>query len=217
MKLIKKNTVFIFNKEFKSTFLFKSMSNYCKVKNCRFKYNHITSGHQCEKCLKYGHGIHECGSFDKICLLQDLSKNDELKKNNFCKIIGCKFYWTHNTDRHSCSICGSNHSILNCPDLNSKICEINENSFNELYYDFFITEKDINEDIMNKIKYFFNKNKLTYTYTKYLYNNKNIYFRKKKLKDRIDIFFINSDDEEIYLKKFTENYKFKILYRASNP
>lgn len=192
------------------------MSSYCKVKNCRFKYNHITSGHQCEKCLKYGHGVHECGSFNKISLLEDLSKNDKINKDNFCKIIGCKFYWTHNTDGHSCSICGANHSMLNCPNLNNIISQINENSFNELYYEFFISEKDINEDVMNKIKNFFNKNKLTYTYTKYFYNNKNIYFRRKRLNDRIDIFFINSDDKEIYLKKFTENYNFTLVCQESN-
>lgn len=33
---------------------------YCSVKECRFPCYHVTSGHKCGNCGKYGHGVIEC-------------------------------------------------------------------------------------------------------------------------------------------------------------
>ena len=38
----------------------------CKVKNCNFKYSHVTSGHKCGTCGEYGHGQLECGNIQMI-------------------------------------------------------------------------------------------------------------------------------------------------------
>jgi hypothetical protein len=36
----------------------------CKVNNCRHKYMHVTSMHQCGSCKLFGHGQMECGKHE---------------------------------------------------------------------------------------------------------------------------------------------------------
>ena len=38
----------------------------CNVKFCRFPSSHITLGHRCGICRRYGHGQLECGKQDLI-------------------------------------------------------------------------------------------------------------------------------------------------------
>ena len=44
----------------------------CKVAGCRHPHNHVTLGHLCGKCGKYGHGQMECGNQIQIDRLKDL-------------------------------------------------------------------------------------------------------------------------------------------------
>lgn len=87
----------------------------CKVKHCRFKSTHTTSGHKCGTCGKYGHGQVECkNKFLKDKISQYL--NDVLHESEWCTIDGCKYKWSHKTISHHCSKCNKNgHGSKNCP------------------------------------------------------------------------------------------------------
>ena len=55
--------------------------NICKAINCRFKTTHITAGHKCGKCGKYGHGQVECGNLN---LMNGVTNN-----------IKSTYYWSY--------------------------------------------------------------------------------------------------------------------------
>ena len=85
----------------------------CQVLNCRFNHTHITSGHMCGTCKKYGHGQMECGDISKMSNLNQY-KSDELMEDNWCKNIGCEHQRTHTTDAHHCSKCFKRHGETTC-------------------------------------------------------------------------------------------------------
>ncbi len=97
----------------------------CKVYDCRFNNSHVTKGHLCGKCFKYGHGLCECANLD---YKNKLSKfyNDEMPENNQCTFGGCEYKKLHSTDAHHCSICKKrSHSKNTCPTvLNQKPIEV---------------------------------------------------------------------------------------------
>lgn len=88
---------------------------YCKVSGCRYKHSHVTNGHRCGNCKKYGHGIVECGNDLLIKLLNNRSTNDIFPNNKYCNIENCKFKHLHSSRAHHCKFCGQNHSSKECP------------------------------------------------------------------------------------------------------
>lgn len=88
---------------------------YCKVQNCRYPHSHVTMGHRCGICKKYGHGQIECNNPNKIYQLWEETKDDKLPDIICCKIEDCQYKNLHTTRAHHCSKCGQNHSIKVCP------------------------------------------------------------------------------------------------------
>lgn len=83
--------------------------SYCQVNLCRFPNDHLTSSHKCGKCSKFGHGVTECGNFQKIdALLQNQHtsypfynpKHIALPKEIQCKKAKCERRHTHTTGSH---------------------------------------------------------------------------------------------------------------------
>jgi len=109
--------------------------NYCKVTCCRFPHSHVTKGHSCGKCNKYGHGIYECNKPDmKIELSKD---NTLLEPKDYCTIEGCQYKKYHMTNAHQCKICLGNHSeslhnidLTSNPNANNN--NINDTEYNEV-------------------------------------------------------------------------------------
>jgi hypothetical protein len=96
--------------------------SYCKVAECRFSFSHVTKGHKCGKCKKYGHGEIECSNGIK---LNELIKfyNDTI--DNKCMFGGCKYSHLHKTDAHHCSKCNQRlHSNITCGNLINIICPL---------------------------------------------------------------------------------------------
>jgi hypothetical protein len=83
----------------------------CKVSGCRNASKHITFGHQCGKCGKFGHGQIECGSVFKKNELKQY-KNDKIY--NPCDSNGCNFKNLHTNEGHKCFKCNRFHSIQYC-------------------------------------------------------------------------------------------------------
>jgi len=77
---------------------------YCKVRFCRFNSTHVTKGHKCGKCGKYGHGDVECGSRYYTELLKKYY-NDILPLDMHCTVLQCNNKMYHNKDAHHCSKC----------------------------------------------------------------------------------------------------------------
>jgi hypothetical protein len=110
----------------------------CQVKYCRFRSSHVTCGHKCGKCGKYGHGQIECSDNQKINLLYKYG-GDIMSKNNRCTIVGCQRYWSHSNVAHHCSFCnGREHDRFKCPHIemfwkiNCPICRLdNKVSFKQ--------------------------------------------------------------------------------------
>jgi len=97
----------------------------CQVYDCRFPKSHVTKGHLCGSCFKYGHGICECPN--------ELNKNklvnfykDQMPDNNHCTFGGCKYKNLHSTESHHCEGCnGRLHSKNTCPSvINDKLIDI---------------------------------------------------------------------------------------------
>lgn len=94
----------------------------CKVRNCRFSNTHVTKGHLCGKCKKYGHGEMECNSIEKK---NDLAQYniDVIPENLKCRFGGCLYKQYHTSQAHHCILCFNRlHSIETCPKnpINSK-------------------------------------------------------------------------------------------------
>ena len=72
----------------------------CRVRGCRHKFSHTTLGHECGNCHQYGHGQLECGWYDRIRRLRNLSFNDIIPNDECCKINNCIMPYTHYTSTH---------------------------------------------------------------------------------------------------------------------
>ena len=86
----------------------------CQVIDCRFSSTHVTKGHQCGICKKFGHGQLECGN---LTLIKDLKiyDNDNLPEHLRCKRPYCVYPSLHTTSAHKCVLCNGFHSKYNCP------------------------------------------------------------------------------------------------------
>ena len=91
------------------------MIKYCKVKNCRYSITHTTSYHQCGTCNKRGHGMVECGNYNKIKYLEQFYEN-LLPESKHCLFGECNEFQTHETESHTCDTCFERlHSSATCP------------------------------------------------------------------------------------------------------
>ena len=91
--------------------------SYCVVAGCRFPYSHVTSGHLCSKCKKYGHGQIECGKKNMMDYLVNYF-TDEMASDKQCTIIDCKNKNNHSRDAHHCRICLGRHHYKECSYIN---------------------------------------------------------------------------------------------------
>lgn len=91
------------------------MTSYCKVAYCRFSFSHVTNGHKCGRCGKYGHGDAECRNQANIRFLENYI-HDILPEDKQCKIIDCKYKELHTNDAHHCPKCNKriDHAIKDC-------------------------------------------------------------------------------------------------------
>lgn len=89
--------------------------NNCMVSGCRFPTYHVTAGHNCGSCKKYGHGIIECtNSIKKDLLVNYMS--DVLPLSKQCKFGECKYKHLHTSEAHHCTLCQNRmHSLTTCP------------------------------------------------------------------------------------------------------
>ncbi len=94
---------------------------YCKVAYCRYSSTHVTKGHCCGRCGKFGHGEVECFYPHKIEALKEI--NDVLPNNKICSIADCNNKFLHTIEGHHCPICRkrAQHSIINCPQNQSSV------------------------------------------------------------------------------------------------
>ena len=69
---------------------------FCQVRHCRFSNTHVTMGHKCGKCGKYGHGVLECNNLGLINTLCPY-KNNILPEKDWCSVPNCKFHKLHIT------------------------------------------------------------------------------------------------------------------------
>jgi hypothetical protein len=90
----------------------------CKVNNCRHKYTHVTSIHQCGSCKLFGHGQMECDNYE---LKNKLKKyhNERMIFNSYCNVINCDAPDTHTTQGHCCIYCGlrDKQHMKRCPKI----------------------------------------------------------------------------------------------------
>jgi hypothetical protein len=84
----------------------------CKVSKCRFNSSHVTKGHKCGKCKKYGHGEIECNNYNEINKLKEFYHQ---VIENKCTFGGCQYSHLHTTDAHHCTKCDARyHSPATC-------------------------------------------------------------------------------------------------------
>lgn len=93
--------------------------NNCMVLGCRFPTYHVTAGHKCGTCGKYGHGIRECSDvFKKAKLASFMS--DILPPTKQCRFGGCRYKTLHTSEAHHCTSCHNRmHSSITCPNNQS--------------------------------------------------------------------------------------------------
>lgn len=92
---------------------------HCHVENCKYPTTHITQGHKCIKCTKYGHGEKECKSTIKKMLLRD--KFDCLVPfNKRCTYDNCKNRIYHTKEYHDIIHNLNKKYIIKCPICNMK-------------------------------------------------------------------------------------------------
>ena len=122
----------------------------CKVKDCKYSSEHVTSIHICSTCYTSGHGKHECGNImmtnelkqyyndtiDSPCKFigsadertletQGVSNLGERAEALPCTNIHCNNIMTHTTKGHLCIFCnkyGSKH-MKKCPEMGVPIVD----------------------------------------------------------------------------------------------
>jgi hypothetical protein len=82
---------------------------FCKVRNCRFKYNHTTGGHICGTCHEPAHGQVECRNERAKEALQQYI-NDAIPIEKQCNIPECEYKTLHTVEGHRCKNCKQFHS-----------------------------------------------------------------------------------------------------------
>ena len=80
--------------------------SWCRVRGCRFATSHVTSGHQCGRCGRYGHGRLECGFPAVQAALVRRTCDDRMPESRRCTFRDCHTPWTHATEAHWCAVCG---------------------------------------------------------------------------------------------------------------
>lgn len=97
--------------------------SYCLVRNCRFPDKHLTKGHQCSKCKKFGHGLLECENvLYRDQLLYELNLYIiKFPIDLYCKVKNCLYKHNHTTESHICNLCNKRTHDLNheCNNINS--------------------------------------------------------------------------------------------------
>ena len=88
----------------------------CTVIGCRYPNTHVTLGHQCGTCNKYGHGQIECSSNS----ISNMNLHQRLPTYAQCTIPNCKFKTLHTMNGHKCSTCNTFHSS-ECPQADGKL------------------------------------------------------------------------------------------------
>lgn len=90
----------------------------CKIKGCRYNYDHVTCMHQCGSCKLFGHGQTECG---KLKLMNSLKQyfNERVSVKNKCTIKNCDAPDTHTVRGHCCIYCGLRNDthLKRCPKI----------------------------------------------------------------------------------------------------
>lgn len=109
---------------------YKNLSSYgdklCFVANCLCNWNHVTAGHLCSNCLRYGHGPHECSNISIINDLFVRCITHKMPNYKYCQIDNCKYPWSHDTSGHHCENCTLNHEFNNnaiCQESVFKPCD----------------------------------------------------------------------------------------------
>jgi hypothetical protein len=77
----------------------------CRVSGCRFADTHVTSGHRCGTCGRYGHGQLECRNVAARQALQRASAYDAVAVG--CDVPGCAHASSHTRAAHHCRRCGA--------------------------------------------------------------------------------------------------------------
>ena len=96
--------------------------SYCECTGCRFPNSHVTAGHKCGKCGKFGHGVTECTRpILKNALAPYLA--ERLPQMLHCTKTVCEYRWSHNDMAHHCPKCKQNHSVDVCP-LNPRVVPV---------------------------------------------------------------------------------------------
>ena len=82
-----------------------TISNGCRVAQCRHPDTHVTSRHQCGVCHAFGHGLLECGDEAAIGRL-NVFRNERMARTMQCRLV-CRFKQFHTTEGHRCNICNT--------------------------------------------------------------------------------------------------------------
>lgn len=94
--------------------------NFCRVLNCVTPSFHVSAGHLCEVCGKYGHGSVECSEPSLITY----SLSETLPGHLRCRIPGCNRRNLHTTFGHYCQTCDI-FGICSCfKDIFSVLCPL---------------------------------------------------------------------------------------------
>jgi hypothetical protein len=99
---------------------------FCKVQDCRYPFGHVTKGHMCGTCRKFGHGQIECKNPDSKTYLNQF--NETLPDKKKCTINNCAYSDYHITEAHFCKKCRSfGHDCNNIFEVECPVCrEINK-------------------------------------------------------------------------------------------
>ena len=93
------------------------MSRLCNVAYCRYNKTHVTMGHLCGRCKKYGHGDVECLNDGAIQCLYRMYNEDVVPNYMICTVADCMYKHFHTSAAHHCPICKerSAHTLTECP------------------------------------------------------------------------------------------------------
>ena len=93
------------------------MNRWCYAAYCRNNHSHVTMGHKCGRCGKYGHGDAECFNNHAIQRLYDLYKDDVMPNNKICSVEDCQYNHLHASSAHHCPNCKERvqHTLADCP------------------------------------------------------------------------------------------------------